>query len=232
MGTLSSSGLYTAPATIASQQTVQVIATSAADTTKSASAVVTLSPTTPISTGYSVNWVQVSSTQVRVSWTAPSGHSSYDAIWLTGYGSIPWWYTWSGATGSATSGSFVVNVPTSPGIWEFHYINASTNKVAAISAQLPIGTAGFAVLSNTVASAGGTLKATFTAPTGRPATWADTVGLYAVGATNDQPVWKQYTMGATSGVYTVTVPTTPGLYELRYVVGYQITAKSPTITVQ
>lgn len=46
-GSISSSGLYTAPASIATQQTVMVTATSQADNTKSASATVTLYP--PIS---------------------------------------------------------------------------------------------------------------------------------------------------------------------------------------
>jgi hypothetical protein len=44
VGTVSSSGLYTAPATIASQQTVAVIATSQADPSKSAVAPATLTP--------------------------------------------------------------------------------------------------------------------------------------------------------------------------------------------
>jgi len=46
VGTISSSGLYTAPASIASQQTVTVTATSVADSTKMASATVTLNPVT------------------------------------------------------------------------------------------------------------------------------------------------------------------------------------------
>jgi subtilisin family serine protease len=44
VGTISSSGLYTAPATIATTQTVVVKATSNADSTKSASAAITLQP--------------------------------------------------------------------------------------------------------------------------------------------------------------------------------------------
>ena len=51
VGTLSSSGLYTAPAAIASQQLVTVTATSVADNTKSASAAVSLFP--PISVSVS-----------------------------------------------------------------------------------------------------------------------------------------------------------------------------------
>jgi len=43
-GTISSSGLYTAPASVAAQQTVTITATSQANTTKSAAATVTLEP--------------------------------------------------------------------------------------------------------------------------------------------------------------------------------------------
>ncbi len=44
VGTISASGLYTAPGVIASAQTVTVTATSVADATKSASATVNLQP--------------------------------------------------------------------------------------------------------------------------------------------------------------------------------------------
>ena len=91
VGTISTSGLYTAPSSITSQQTVQVTATSVADPTKSASAIVTLNP--PVSqSAYSVSFVRVNSTQLQVSWTAPSGHSSYDTITFTGVDSVNWWY--------------------------------------------------------------------------------------------------------------------------------------------
>ena len=44
VGTISNSGLYTAPAAVTSQQTVTVTATSVADTSRSAMAAITLSP--------------------------------------------------------------------------------------------------------------------------------------------------------------------------------------------
>src|ERR1035437_7806000 len=49
VGTISATGLYTAPASIAAAQTVTVNATSVADPTKPASATVTLTPTVTIS---------------------------------------------------------------------------------------------------------------------------------------------------------------------------------------
>jgi RHS repeat-associated protein len=52
IGTLSSSGSFTAPATVTAQQSVTITATSQADPTKFASAVVTLSPTACASSGY------------------------------------------------------------------------------------------------------------------------------------------------------------------------------------
>ena len=52
-GTISAAGLYTAPESIAAEQTVTVTATSQADNTKSALATVTLTPAPCISNGYS-----------------------------------------------------------------------------------------------------------------------------------------------------------------------------------
>jgi hypothetical protein len=222
---LSSSGLYTAPARITAQQTVQITARSVADSSRSATATVTLNPK---SAGgiYSVSWTAISATQARVSWTAPIGHSTRDVIRLTGYGAVSWWYLWQGATTSATSGEAVVNLPTSPGIWQFRYINGTTNEVAAASANLPVGLAQFSV-ANSPAS-GGTSAVSFTAPAGRPTTWADIIGVYRVGSTNDKPVWRQYTMGATTGSFEL--PAISGIYELRYVAGYVATAASGPVT--
>src|SRR5262249_39229048 len=50
-GTLSSSGLYTAPSAITSSQTITITATSAADSTRSASATVTLMPPVTVFVG-------------------------------------------------------------------------------------------------------------------------------------------------------------------------------------
>lgn len=52
-GTISAAGLYTAPSSITTQQTVTVTATSQADATASATATITLSPTQCTSNGYS-----------------------------------------------------------------------------------------------------------------------------------------------------------------------------------
>jgi len=62
-GTLGASGLYTAPASIAAQQTVTVTATSQADTTKLASATITLMPPIAVTVGPASASLYASQTQ-------------------------------------------------------------------------------------------------------------------------------------------------------------------------
>ncbi len=235
IGTLTSTGLYRAPSSITSQQTVTVTATSVADPTRSASATVTLMPATNAS-GFTVSWVEISSTKVRVSWTAPTGRPSGDYIVLAGVNSPDWWYVWSAQTRGATAGSFDVDKPTRIGLWEFrYYLAGSTYQLAARSATLAIGTAQFSVVASATSVARGKkITVKWTAPAGRPTGWADTIGLYLSGAPNDRPVWYGYTRGATSGTFTVTAPSKAGVYQFRYVLDYGpvMAARSSNVTVR
>ncbi len=72
VGTITASGLYTAPESISAQQTVQVIATSRADGTKSAQAVVTLIPVT-LSLNLTDVTLNVNQTQQFTATLAPAG---------------------------------------------------------------------------------------------------------------------------------------------------------------
>ena len=83
-GTISSTGLYTAPATIANQQTVTITATSQADTTETASATITLEPPVAVSVTPTTALLQAGQTQqfassvtnssnTGVSWSINSG---------------------------------------------------------------------------------------------------------------------------------------------------------------
>src|SRR6185312_3699880 len=87
VGNVSSTGLYTAPASIASSQNVTVTATSVADTTKSASATVTLTPVSvtlaPATSSLGASQTQqftptvTGSSNTSVAWTInPSGAGS------------------------------------------------------------------------------------------------------------------------------------------------------------
>jgi hypothetical protein len=113
IGTVSSAGLYTAPGAIASQQTVTVMATSAADPTKSASGVVTLIPP-----DFSVNALPGSQSVVQgggTSYTASiSPSNGFNAAVAFSVSGLP-----SGATGTFSptsvtgSGSSTLSVTTS-----------------------------------------------------------------------------------------------------------------------
>jgi hypothetical protein len=231
VGSISATGLYTAPATVTSAQTVQVTATSTADRTEFAVATVSLNPGTKPGL-YAVAYKWISATQIRVSWTAPSSHSTYDTVTLSGYGSPDWWYVWQGQTGKAANGSFTITAPTAPGIYQFRYNSAKKNGTA-VSAELPINVNQFSVsMASAIVNVGSPLTITWTAPAGRPTDWSDIVGVYAPGATNGQPLAYAYTRGATSGTTTLTSPATPGTYELRYVMDNLAGAISSPISVK
>jgi len=77
-GSISNSGLYTAPSTIASQQTVTVTATSAADVTKTASATVTL---TPVTVGVTPSTASLGVSQTQQFTAAVTGSSNTSVTW-------------------------------------------------------------------------------------------------------------------------------------------------------
>jgi len=93
VGTLSSSGLYTAPATVSSQQTVTVTATSVADSTKSASAKVTLQPPAPA----------VSITLTPASTTLGQGQPQQFTATVTGASNTAVTWSFTPATGTLSS---------------------------------------------------------------------------------------------------------------------------------
>jgi hypothetical protein len=86
-GTVSTSGLYTAPASIPVQQTVTVTATSLADSTKSAAAVFTLTPSVAVSVNPPSASLTVS--QTRQLTATVTGASNQQVTWsLAGAGSL------------------------------------------------------------------------------------------------------------------------------------------------
>src|ERR1051326_2206794 len=93
-GTVSSTGLYTAPATIAAVQTVTVTATSVADTSKTATATVTLNPPAPPSI-----------TQQPANATSFAGQTATFTVVATGGGLS---YQWQSMP---SGGSVFTNIP-------------------------------------------------------------------------------------------------------------------------
>jgi hypothetical protein len=227
VGTLSPSGLYTAPASITSTQTVAVTATSVADSSKSATTGITLP-----SAQYSVSFTMSGSTSVKVSWTAPSSRSTADYIGLSPVDSPANSYTWSHSTGGSPSGSVVLSLPTSMGIWVFRYYAGGNYAIAATSAPLSVGVSGFSVKASPGAVVpGGALTVTWTAPAGRPA--GDSVQLFRLGVSNTSPVAIQSVSGS-GGTFTLAAPRSAGQYQFRYLLGgsgWVTAALGPEITV-
>jgi hypothetical protein len=229
LGTLSASGLYTAPASMAATQTVAVTATSVADSSKSATAEITL-PTAQ----YSVSFALVGSQSVKVTWAAPHGRPASDWIGLSSVDAPANSYTWSQNTSGASAGSAVLTLPSSPGIWVFrYYLGNDNDTIAATSSSFAVGVSGFSVSASpgTVA-AGAALTVTWTAPAGRPA--GDSVQLFRVGVNDQYPAAVQAVNGS-SGTFTIQAPRAAGQYQFRYLLGgsgWITAALGPAITVQ
>ena len=106
VGTLTTGGLYTAPGTISTTQAVAITATSVADSTKAARAVVTLDPVTP--TAGTATFVGVDAT-TQGNWRGVYGADGYNVVndtasypgyvTVTPSGVIP--FTWAASTTDA-----------------------------------------------------------------------------------------------------------------------------------
>jgi hypothetical protein len=84
---------------------------------------------------------------------------------------------------------------------------------------------GFTLAVNNPSPApGGTIAAAYTAPSGESS--SDMVGIFAAGASNWTWQVAYSTQGATSGSMQLVAPTTPGKYEVRYVIKTTYTAKA------
>jgi uncharacterized protein YjdB len=239
VGTISAAGLYTAPSTVSTKQSVTVTATSKADTTKSASAILTVNPVTTNSTVPSISYTVAGDGTITMTWSASVTKStSYrpsDYITLTAVGAPDWWYVNVVSTKYATSGTASFKTPANVGLYEFRYYRGGVASAVARSSVLAVGTAGFSVqpAANTVA-AGQPFNVSWTAPSGRPTGYSgDWVGLYLVGTSTDKALVHVY-LFKNSGTTSIKAPSTPGNYELRYVTnsGYMSAAYSAPFAVK
>jgi hypothetical protein len=234
LGTLSSTGLYTAPASVSSPQVLTLWAASVADPTKYATAQISLTASVSPSqvAGISITATPTSVTPgglINLSWTAPADRPLNDWVALYPVGSSGYiWWSYIGAT----SRSILVTAPAQPGLYEFLYIPQGGLPAARTS---PISVGGSAVYSVTpsrlAVSPGAAFTVGWTAPAGRPAN--DWVALYPVGGSDLSFVSWQYTGGAMSGFATLTAPQQTGQYEVRYLLenNYQVAARTSPISV-
>jgi len=181
-GTISAAGLYTSPASITTQQTVTVTATSQSDTTKYAAATITLSPPITVSLAPSQATLDGGQTQ---QFTATVSNSSNAAVtW-----SIPAGGTIS-ATGLYTAPAIVANQQivtvtatsqadsTKTGTATVTLLPISVTVTPAIAGSYSGGTQQFtAIVANT-----GNTAVTWSIPAGAPGSISAT-GLYTAPAT-------------------------------------------------
>jgi hypothetical protein len=238
VGTISSTGLYTAPSTVTAQQTITVKATSSADNTKSASAAVTLNVTgttggtaPPAPTPNPLLTLTLVGSSIQVNWKSPAGSSSLDWLALSGVEAPYWWYITSNNTNGATSGSFTVPAPTTPGLYEFRYYYGDTWTVLTRSIPLAIGTSQLKLTASaTTVAPGSSLTLSWSVPNGA---LVNQVGLFPAGqATDQQPYWYNVTNGKATGSYTITAPSTAGKYEVHLMTSDYVSGVILPITVQ
>ena len=180
-GTVSTSGLYTAPTTAG---TFSVTATSVADTTRSASASVTvtapvvavsISPTTAsLATGVTQQFTATvtGTTNTAVTWTATGGSVSASGLY----------------TAPATAGTYTVKVTSA----------ADTTKSASATVTVTANVVAVSISPTTAALATGATQpftATVTGSTNTTVTWTTTGGTVSASGL--------YTAPATAGTYTV-----------------------------
>lgn len=127
------------------------------------------------------------------------------------------------AVAPAHAASSVNVVVTNPGGQSAQLVGAFTYAVEQPYTLVP---------SRSAVVAGGDLSVIWTAPRGGAGDW---VGLFEVTdpSTNYEPGRWTYTRGATSGTLALQAPSTPGLYEFRYLLddGYVDVVRSTTVNV-
>ena len=170
VGAISTSGLYTAPNPVTSQQTVTVTATSASDTTKAAAATVTLTPPLTITStalpsgtigaSYSTTMAAAGG-KTPYSWSLVSGMLPPGLALTTTTGTI------SGTPTAAGSYNATVQVTDTLGNHVSQILNMTMWAVLTLTpASLPTGTTGVAY-NATLSATGGTAPYTWTVVSGQ-----------------------------------------------------------------
>jgi hypothetical protein len=171
VGTISTGGLYTAPPTVSSAASVTVTATSAADTTKSANAVVSLTPATLILTTSSLpggtTGAAYSAQLTATGGTAPYTWSIGPGQWPTGLGLSTTSGIISGTPSAAGTYNMAVQLKDAAGQQLTKTFSVVILAALAITASpLPDGTVGVPY-STTLTATGGTPPYTWSLVSGQ-----------------------------------------------------------------
>jgi hypothetical protein len=204
-GTLSSTGLYTSPASVPSPESVAITATSLANPAASAAAIALVNPS---SVSVAVNPAAA---------TLGASQSMQLAAQVTGAANTAVTWSMTPAMGKL-SASGLYTAPASSTATRAVTVTAtsvadSTKSAAASITLLPAGQ--FSISYTLVGSTA--VQVSWTAPSGRPAN--DWIGLSSVGAPGYWYTWSQNTGGAAAGSVVVNLPASPGIWVFRYCIG-------------
>ncbi|MBN8730169.1 MAG: hypothetical protein J0L64_06470 [Acidobacteria bacterium] len=212
IGSVSSTGLYTATASTAVRQVVSVIATSVADPTKSALATVTINPpvvAVSISVSPSVGTVEAAKTLQFLAQV--NGASDTGVTWKL-----------SAAVG-AISATGLYTAPSTVSARQSVTVTATSKADATKSASAtltvnPSASTGLGPTISYTVSADGTITMTWSASVTKSASYtpSDYITFTAVGAPDWWYVNLVSTKYATTGTATFKTPANLGLYEFRY----------------
>ena len=147
---------------------------------------------------------------------------------------LQWTYVGAGVK----TRTWTINMPSTPGQYEFRlfpnngYVRAATSPVVTVGSGNPTSSTGPSVaIDSARAQPGGAVTATLINGFGGSRDW---LALAAVGSPNASYLqWIYVGPGVTTRTWTIDMPATPGQYEFRFFPndGYILTATSPAITV-
>jgi hypothetical protein len=167
--------------------------------------------------------------------SGPGNATDWVALYATGSSTYLDWKYLNGLTTAPAAGMSSATVtfvlPETPGTYVVKFLSAGT--VLATSQTITVLTPTVTASATTVAM-GDTVTATVANGAGNPTDW---IGLYLV---NGPPIDWNYlngsktapASGVTSAAVPFVMPTTPGIYELRFYAGSILLATSQAITVQ
>jgi len=114
---------------------------------------------------------------------------------------------------SSSEGNVVeLEIPTTPGVYEVRYIQKGNERKILATEELVVEPVKATLQFNNPASAGGTLAVTWDGPGGN-----DYVAIAKPGMRINDEVTYSYLSSSEGNVVNVDIPTTPGVYEVRYI---------------
>jgi phospholipase C len=169
-------------------------------------------PTEPATLEINTTSASIASTLAAVWAVPPANPEAWIGLFKVGTPDSAY-LKWTWTRGSAY-GTFTTNIAT-PGAYEFRYFSTKDIKTkAAVSKSISVHDAAMVWTGSVVGQPRSPVKVSWRVP---PSDWKRDaqIGLYAVGATDSEPL-ETHSAGAARGTTMFTTPVEPGVYEVRY----------------